>query len=55
MYKVMTKRKGGKNWLPVKNDDYSRIKYFKSKKSAQKYASYLTSFNTRVIKTKKRK
>jgi len=49
-YKVMYKRKGEKKWLTCRNDDYSRIKYFSTRAKAKKYASYLSSFKTKVVK-----
>lgn len=55
-YKIMFKKKGDKNWLTGKTDDtFSRTKYFKTKKAAQNYAKYLTRFQTKIVKTKKRK
>jgi len=53
-YKVMFKKKGDKKWLTCKTDNYSRNMYFKSRKDAQDYAKYLTSFQKKVVSTKKK-
>jgi len=52
-YKVMYKKKGDKKWLTCKTDDYSRNMYFKSRKDAKGYAKHLTSFQKKVVSTRR--
>jgi hypothetical protein len=52
-YKVQFKKKGGKKWFTCKGDDWVRNKYFTSRSAAKKYAKHLTSFQKRVVSTKK--
>lgn len=52
-YKVMFKKKGDKKWLTCKVDNYSRNLYFKNRIDAKKYASQLTSFQKKVVNTKR--
>ena len=52
-YKVMFKKKGDKKWLTCKTDNYSRNIYFANRKKAQDYAKHLTSFQKKVVSTKK--
>jgi len=54
-YKVQFKKKGDKKWLTCKGDDWVRNKYFTSRSAAKKYAKHLTSFQKRVVSTKRGK